>query len=229
MRLLLVSEGPLDVGTAGRGRGDPEHGEGEERRGAVGVLVRRVLADKMGREVSDWEIERDVLPRVHARSEAVSGYPRKAHLAIEEARIRGCTAVAIVVDRDRTEGGSRLAQLREGRDLAEKSGNPLAYRAALGVAVEMVEAWLLADEQALNEALGLDPKAPAIPDPEGLDGGPKTESYPKTVFRKLVERGRAVSGAPYDDVAERVRLDVLERRCKLGFAPFAEELRKRCE
>lgn len=62
------------MGTAGRGRGDPEHGEGEERRGAVGVLVRRVLADKMGREVSDWEIERDVLPRVHARSEAVSGY-----------------------------------------------------------------------------------------------------------------------------------------------------------
>src|SRR5262249_13087081 len=104
VRLLLVSEGALDVGTA-------EQGEGP--RGAVSVLVRRLLSERFGREIQDWEIERDVLPRVHARSETVSGYPRKVLLAIEEAKVRGCSSVAVVVDRDRTEGGSRLAQLRE--------------------------------------------------------------------------------------------------------------------
>ena len=228
MRLLLVSEGALDVGAAGRDPGGAAHGEVDESRGAVGVLVRRVLEQRFGREVQDWEIERDVLPRVHRASESVSGYPRKVHLAIEEARIRGCSSVAVVVDRDRTEGGARLSELRDGRDLAEKYENPLAYKTALGVAVETVEAWLLADEQALNEALALDPKAPAIPDPEGLGGGPKTESHPKNVLRKLIRRAGVTSAAPYDDVAERVRLDVLERRCAAGFAPFAEEVRQRC-
>src|SRR5262249_45366949 len=160
-----------DIGTPGRDQAGQEHTDAEERRGAVGVLVRRVLEEKLGRNVRDWEIEREVLPRVHARSDAVSGYPRKVMLAIAEAKARGCSSVAIVVVRARTEGGSRLAQLREGRDLAEREGNPLAYKAALGVAIEMVEAWLLADEQALNEALALDPQTAAIADPEGLDGG----------------------------------------------------------
>jgi hypothetical protein len=225
VRLLLVSEGALDVGTSGRG--GPANEEGDERRGAVSVLVRRVLAEKFGRDIADHEIERAVLPRVHAQSDQVSGYPRKVMLAIKEAAARRCTSVAIVVDRDRTPGGSRLAQLREGRALSEGSGEPLAQGTALGVAVETVEAWLLADEKALNDALGLAPPTPAIAGPEELDGGPKTESHPKNVFRKLVKRGTS-AGEPYDGVAERVRLELLERRCKLGFAPFAEEVRERC-
>jgi hypothetical protein len=220
---LLVSEGALDVGASARAA---DHGD--DRRGAVGVLVRRLLEEKLGRDVQDWEIERDVLPRVHQRSETVSGYPRKVMLAIEEARARKCSAVAIVVDRDRTEGTTRLAQLREGRTLAEQAGNPLAYKAALGVAVEMVEAWLLADEQALNEALRLQPKVDAVPDPEGLDGGPKTDGYPKAVLRKLLEAAPTPGAAPYDEVAERARLEVIERRCPQGFAPFAAEVRARC-
>lgn len=223
MKILLVSEGALDVGAT---RGGAEHGD--ERRGAVGVLVRRLLEEKLGREVRDWEIERDVLPRVHDRSDSVSGYPRKVMLAIAAAKERRCSAVAIVVDRDRTEGTKRLGQLREGRALAEQAGNPLAYKAALGVAVEMVEAWLLADEQALNEAFGLQPKVAAIPDPEGLDGGPKTDAYPKTVLRAHLEAARTPCAAPYDEVAERARLDMIERRCPQGFAPFAAEVRARC-
>jgi hypothetical protein len=226
VRLLLVSEGQLDVGTSGRRQSAGD--DGDDRRGAVSVLVRRLLEEKLGRDVADREIEREVLPRVHARSDQVSGYPRKVLLAITEAALRGCTSVAIVVDRDRTPGGSRLAELRAGRTLAETNGVPLAYRTALGVAVEMVEAWLLADEQALNEVLRPAPPAEAISDPEQLAGGPRTDSYPKTVFRKLVERGEGPD-APYDQVAARLRIELLERRCRVGFAPFADEVRQRCE
>jgi hypothetical protein len=224
--VLIVSEGALDVGTSGRRAVD--YDASDERRGAVSVLVRRLLEQKWGREVADWELERAVLPRAHHRSEEVSGYPRKVLLAITEAAARKCSSVVIVVDRDRTDGGSRLAELREGRALAEADGKPLAYRTALGVAIEMVEAWLLADEKALNEALGLAPPTPAIADPEQLDGGPRTDTYPKSVFRSLVKRGSADSGTPYDDVAARTRLDVIERRCRAGFAPFAQEVRERC-
>jgi len=194
VRLLLVSEGVLDVGTTVRA--GAAHEGSEDRRGAVSVLVRRLLEQKFGRDIHDWEMESAVLPRVHARSEAVSGYPRKVHLAIQEAAARGCTSVAIVVDRDRTEGGSRLAELRAGRDLAEERGEPPARK---------------------------------IEDPERLGGGPRSDTYPKNVFRELLGRAKAPIRAPYDEVAERARLDLLERRCKAGFAPFAEEIRERCE
>jgi hypothetical protein len=158
VRLLLVSEGLLDVGTSGRR--EPADDSGDERRGAVSVLVRRMLEEKLGRDVADREIERDVLPRVHARSDQVSGYPRKVLLAIKEAALRGCTSVAIVVDRDRTPGGSRLAELRAGRALAEAAGEPLAYRTALGVAVEMAEA-LRSPWRDLRRSRGSPPHRPA--------------------------------------------------------------------
>jgi hypothetical protein len=219
VRLLVVSEGALDVGS---GSGD------DDGRGAVSVLLRRVLEETLGRDIADWEIERDVLPRVHEQSDRVSGYPRKVQLAIVEARARGCSSVAIVVDRDRTDGGSRLAMLRAGRSLAEAEGQPLAYHTALGVAVEMVEAWLLADEQALNETLGLAPPVPRFPDPEQLAGRPGTDTYPKTIFKGLIKRRTTTSDTPYDDVAARVRIEVIESRCRLGFAAFAEEVRERC-
>lgn len=227
MKLLLVSEGPLDIGT-GRGAADAK-GTGDERRGAVGVLVRRLLEEKLGRDLHEWEIESDVLPRVHARSEDVSGYERKVCLAIREAGIRGCSSVAIVVDRDRTEGGARLAALRAGRSMAERQGQPLALKTALGVAIETVEAWLLADEKALNEALAPDPPVSTLASPERLNGGPHTDKHPKVVFRTIVGRARAGTSTPYDDVAACVRLDILKQRCSDGFAPFADEIQKRCE
>jgi hypothetical protein len=231
MRLLLVSEGALDVGgstrTAHLQKGQPD--DAFEQRGAVGVLVKRLLEEKFGRELHDWEIESDVLPRVHDRSDQVSGYERKVCLAIGEADARGCSSVAVVVDRDRTEGGKRLAALRGGRAQAEQDGNPLAYKTALGVAIEAVEAWLLADEKALNEVLDPHPAVSMLPDPEGLNGRPGTDTHPKRVFKDILSRARTAVPAPYDEVAKHLRIHSLTERCSLGFAPFAEEVRSRCE
>ena len=44
-----------------------------------------------------------------------------------------------------------------------------------------------------------------------------------------MKRAPAAVVSPYDEVAARLRIDVLERRCRLGFAPFAAEVRKLCE
>jgi ABC-type cobalamin/Fe3+-siderophores transport system ATPase subunit len=79
-----------------------------------------------------------------------------------------------------------------------------------------------------DDALAPETPIQALPDPEGLDGRPGTDRHPKQVFRSLVRRASAEVAAPYDEVARRVRLDLLERRCKFGFAPFAEEVRRRC-
>jgi hypothetical protein len=224
VRLRLVSEGLLDVGTSMQ-----LHQSEEPKEGAVRVFVRRLLEEKFGREVSDWEIESSVLPRAHDRSDSVSGYERKVYLAIIGAAADDCSSVAVVIDRDRTESGVRLKALRSGRSLTEEKGEPLAYKTALGVAIETVEAWLLADEKALNEALSPSPPVQGLPAPEGLDGAPGTANHPKQMFRAFVKRATKDVAAPYDEVAQRVRIDFLEQRCKEGFAPFAEEVRERCE
>jgi hypothetical protein len=78
-----------------------------------------------------------------------------------------------VVDTDNTHVMTRLGALREARDRAQPS--PLCF--ALGVAVQSIETWLLADEQAIRAALAEytygDQPVPRQPDPETLPN-PKT-------------------------------------------------------
>ena len=119
------------------------------------------------------------LPRVHRRRPTLSGYEHKVRDAIVEARISGCTAVVVVVDRDGSAVGLRLTALSAGRTQADGEGEALAKKTALGVAVETVEAWLLADETALNTALDPHPHAAMTPSPELLAGAARSEKHPK--------------------------------------------------
>jgi hypothetical protein len=221
--MLLLSEGPYDIGTRA------SRADHEQRQGAVRVLVRRILEEHWNRGgIAAAEIDADVLARVHKHSSDVSGYERKVHLAIVEAGLRNCTCVAVVVDRDGERNQARLSALCAGRDEAEKKGEALAQHTATGLAVETVEAWLLADEQALTRALNLNPPQQQLPAPEELDGAPGSDRHPKSVFLAIVDRSDLAPSVAYDAVAEHARIDHLERRCPLGFARFAAELRTRC-
>lgn len=221
MRLLLLSEGPRDIGDV------DETSDTTPRQGAVRVLVRRVLEAEWKREIASHEIDVGVLARVHRESPESSGYERKVELAITEARTRDMTCVAIVVDRDGPANAGRIKGLEAGREQAAQKGELLAEHTALGVAVEVVEAWLLADEAALNSALSLDPPQPALPLPEGLNGRRGTLDHPKTLFRHVARRGSAALSAAYDDVPGQARLEHLETRCP-SFGRFAKEVRTRC-
>jgi Domain of unknown function (DUF4276) len=233
VRVRILSEGALDHGDTLDSKRAGERAarraiEGEpDRKGAVTILVRRLLEEKLGREVKEWEMESKPLPRVNRRSPTLSGYEHKVRDAIIDARISGCTAVVVVVDRDGTRPGMRLTALADGRAHAERDGEALAGKTAIGVAVETVEAWLLADEAALNAALDPDPPAVTTPSPEQLDGPARTETHPKTCLRQLLDRSRREVSWPYDEIAERVRLDLLAARCPEGFAPFADEVKAR--
>ena len=231
MKIRILSEGALDHGDTFDSKRASERalrravGGEPDRKGVVTILVRRLLAERLNREIAEWEIETKPLPRVNRRSLTLSGYEHKIRDAIVEARISGCSAVVVVVDRDDSAPGLRLTALMAGRTHAEREGEALASKTALGVAVVTVEAWLLADETALNAAL--DPRPPAVttPSPEQLDGAARSEKHPKTQLRSLIDRGRREVSWPYDEIAERVRLDVLVNRCPVGFAPFAAEVR----
>ena len=81
----------------------------------------------------------------------------------------------------------------------------------------------------MNAALSLDPEISEIANPESLNGKPGTNEHPKTFFRQIVARAAAGLESPYDAVASRASLEQLERRCSKSFAPFAKELRERCQ
>lgn len=211
MTVLVISEGTRDIGDSS-----------EERQGAVKVLVQRLLSREWGRDVDLWEIETDVLKRFHRGN----GYARKVQMAITEARVKKCKALVIVVDRDGPKNTRRLSELREGRALEEQRGEEMAKKTVLGVAVETVEAWLLADIKALNKGLQLSPPQNAIQDPEQLFDSPRGANHPKTIFENLFRQATS-PGDPYSTVAGWIDLTVLEQRCPEGFGPLVDELRER--
>ena len=221
MKLLLFGEGSTDVGHPTRGAG----GIGVvSRLGAIGELVRRLASEKFGREVQEWEIDCDRLPRLHH----ARGLEDKTKRAIQEAAVRGCTSVAVVIDRDRTPGNDRLDRLRGGRDELASIGIALANQTAVGVAIEAVEAWLLADEHALNDALDPEPSASGFPEPESLDGPPGSPTHPKPLFVDIVKRARRKVDDAYQAVASIADLATVRTRCQKGFGNFAEDVQARC-
>jgi hypothetical protein len=187
--------------------------------GAVRVLVRKVVDAREGRSTAEHEVLGTEAPRAHRKER---GDTRRLSLALSEMKVFGCQSVAYVIDADGY--GDRLSRLEAERAEIERVSGQQPI--ALGVAVQTVEAWLLADETAVNGAVEPRPKVATQPDPESLWGPARTPGHPKAIFEALVATGtRAVEG-PYDAIASRTRIDVLEKRCP-SFRRLADELRKR--
>ncbi len=206
--LLVVSEGARDVG---RATGLHE--------GAVRVLVRKVVDAREGRSTSEFEVLGVEAPRAHRKER---GDTRRLSLALSEMKAFGCHSVAFVIDADGYT--DRLSRLEDERLAIERVAGEQPI--ALGVAVQTVEAWLLADETALNGAVAPEPKIVTQPDPESLWGAARTPAHPKAIFEAFVAMGAQPTAAPYDAVASRTRIDVLEKRCP-SFRRFADEVRQR--
>lgn len=134
----------------------------------------------------------------------------------------GCRSVAYVIDADGYD--DRLSRLEAERTAIEHvSGHqPIA----LGVAVQTVEAWLLADETAINGAVEPRPKVMMQPDPESLWGPARTPRHPKVILESFLASGTQAAGSSYDAVASRTRIDALEKRCP-SFRRLADEVRAR--
>jgi hypothetical protein len=130
----------------------------------------------------------------------------------------------ILVDRDgKRVGGDRLTKLREGRRTA---ASEVPTCAAVGVAIETIEAWLLADEGAMTEVIGVN--IARQPDPETLDGAKGTPRHPKAVLEACMTPAKARGLRAADikrRIAEAADLKVVEARCSAGFGRFAQEVR----
>jgi Domain of unknown function (DUF4276) len=222
MRLLILGEGATDLGRIGV--------DGSlEMEGALPILVRK-LVDRVAPQVP-VEIRAQQISKIRLFNKRIGrsgyGYANKllALLALKEGR--EVEAVIAVVDRDGERHDDRIAELNRGRNELGNANKPCA----VGVAIEMIEAWLLADEKALRIALA-DTSIQRQPDPETLTtNDEKSDQHPKTRLRRFIEDSPSRENSDdspdlYAAVARAIDVDVLEHRCPRGFGPFAKQVRE---
>ncbi len=129
-------------------------------------------------------------------------------LALVAAAARADDGVAVVVDNDRLPRSERINSMRSGVASAAS-----AVPCALGVAIEAFEAWMIADEDALERVLEL-------PRRTGSRENPETIRFPKQTLNDIARH--RVTGRDLSKLAEEVDLDRLARRCRRGFGRFKQ-------
>ena len=192
MRIAVVSEGSSDVGMIG----DAGH------RGAVRVLVERRLGNPQGVEFTGRR-----LPVLHGRG----GLKKKVKLGIQASHMRKEDGVVIVVDNDCRPPAERRKALSGAKDEAQ-----VPIPVALGLAVQMMEAWLVADENAVGAVIGDRKSVKKTRDPEKI-------TDPKRVLNDMANR--RLTGRELEKIAMCLDLDVVVSRCKKGFGRFDKELK----
>jgi len=188
MRVLVVSEG--------------EH----EQSGALENLLKR-----LGGGSATFEFDRACNTKIHAFHGKGDGYFKRALRWLLEAEKRGVEALVFLIDEDGRKERVTQIQKAQNSTLSE-------LPRALGVAIRMFDAWMLADEKALTAVLGY--QVNKQPDPE-------TIRDPKAVCRDLLDKSPAAlrQRQMYAQVTDRANLDILAERCPNGFAPFASNVR----
>jgi len=146
---------------------------------------------------------------------------QKVRFAKRQARLGRSAGAAFVVD---SEGDlrERLEELNAGRRM-----EPGEFPMAVGVAHPCIEAWLLADANALRRALEL-PANPDVPEsPEDLPA-PRQDrrNNPKTVLARIAgSRHQDLDADAKHRIAAAMNdMPLVRQRCPLGFDPFAGEV-----
>jgi hypothetical protein len=195
MRVLVVSEG--------------EHEQG----GALENLLRR-LGGKEAKLVFD-RVRRD---DIHAHHGKGPGYIKRALRWLKEAKSREMDALILLVDQDKPEY-RRSEQIREAQQYCNPKVPAFNLPRAMGVAIKMFDAWMLADEKALTEVLGCT---------VSRQRDPETIRDPKSVCTRLLANGQnqMAQSEMYAEIAGRIDIDTLSLRCPTGFEPFARYVKQ---
>lgn len=189
-KILLVAEG------------EHEHG------GALQQLVSRVLGGNHEFKASRLA---DSPVRVHGKGR---GYEKKAIRWLMEAQKRGYDALILLVDRDGNR--DRESEIKSAQQYPKAIGDK-PFPRAMGVAVEMFDAWIFADEQALSRVVNTTIQTQQAP--EGI-------TDPKEHLRLLLQSkvGRTPNAKLYSDVAGELDLERLRSQCPAGFGTFAKRI-----
>ena len=193
MSVLLVAEG--------------EH----ERFGALENLVKR-----LGGGEASFTLARVADDRVHAFHGTGEGHTKRALGWLEWAWHEEYDALILLIDHDRPRE-RRSDQIRKAQEYWDPDKPASNLPRAMGVAIKMFDAWMLADEKALTVVLGC-----AV----ARQRDPETISQPKQVCARLLECStkQMAQREMYAEIALRLDINILTSRCPKGFKPFAEHV-----
>lgn len=188
MKVLVVAEGKHEAGT-------------DDVKGALLVLIERVLDCRL---TLTYMSIRDEHFRVHG------GFEKRILRCLTFARGEQFDALVLVVDEDGDRNRRRIF------DQAQDDPR-IDLRRALGLAIITFDAWMLADEVAISDVLGV--TVQRQPDPE-------TIADPKARCAELLEHSDAGMSQTqlYSKIAEALTINVLVKRSPNGFGPFHERL-----
>ncbi|MCH8118251.1 MAG: DUF4276 family protein [Planctomycetes bacterium] len=188
MRVLVVAEGKHELS------------------GALESLLKRLGGDN-----AVFEFDRVSNKSIHAFHGKGKGYFKRAFRWLKEAEKKGADALIFLIDED--DKRERIEQIQEAQDSLLSQ-----LPRAMGVAIRMFDAWMLADEKALTEVLG---------DNINRQSTPETIRNPKQVCAKLLEDSQIQisQSEMYARVSCKINIDILCDRCQSGFKPFATYVR----
>ena len=183
-------------------------GDGPRDGATVPYLVENILRVEIEPKAQNW---RDI------HLQLGKGYARKLRFSVLRAIDDRAAGLVAVVDRDKSKARSRLRELQEERDDHRKS-RP-SFPTALGEAAPHGEAWLLADHNAIREALRLanEVEIPSV----------HRTRDPKSVVESLIQqsgyRGEKITTA-LTDIARLVNHQRCVHGDETGFAYLVEDV-----
>ncbi len=192
MRILLVSEGGHELNPDGE-------------TSALMEMVRRLLPPET--EFERRKVSDKVVQQTPVRGKSLS-HQKRLMMWLRWAEKSEYDAVIIVIDEDgKTDRRTAVAELH--------NSQVATIPRALGLAIRMFDAWMLADEQALTTALDHS---------VSRQKNPETIKQPKDVLQALLEESPCEMSRPdaYLQIVRHCDLDRLTERCPSGFAPFRQ-------
>jgi len=184
-------------------------GDGPRDEATLPCLVERLLGYKVSPSFPE---------RPHVRLNGSGGYRGQIRFAIRAARDADAGGIVVFVDADKDRRGRKFRELRAGRDDYLASAPP--FPTALGEADPHAEAWLLDDQVAVRQVLGLSPDV-------GISTIRQTKS-PKATLQLLIDQSEIKT----DDllaILAAIAREVDPSRCRhakeTGFKKFADEVR----
>jgi len=215
-RILFVGEGVTDVGDTEVSITMSPSGSSDDcgckQVGVIPILTARCIGGLYGDSPPQFQRLARETRRLHGR-----GFAKKVRAAVADAIRAEADAVVFVSDRGGAKNRERLSAMQRGKEESREKG--LFMPTVVGLAIEELEAWLLADAAAVSTVSGVPAKG-ATQDPETIED-------PKNTLRQQCEgdtSGRR-EWQRHEAIAQAADINALVTRCPKGFKPFHDEIR----
>jgi hypothetical protein len=178
--------------------------EGPDDKAVIPVLVARVLEQATG---SSPAIADELI-----RFAQFGKFGRHPWLYCGPLKSRGAELVVAVFDNDRAPHDARLRLIEEGL----KASPVASFMTAVGIAVQEMEAWLLADVRTLARVVSAE-----VAEPSAREDIPDPKAYLARIF--AASPLLAMDSGTLANIAEQIDMSTLERECK-SFRRFKDQV-----